>query len=40
MLELKNTVLGMIRDEKRLTEENIVKLRKEIDDKIVLMEKN
>lgn len=33
MLDLKNTVLGMMRDEKKLNEENNQKTRKEIDER-------
>ena len=40
MLDLKNTVLGMMRDEKKLNEENNQKTRKEIDERFKVQQQH
>jgi len=39
MIDLKNTLFQMIRDEKKLAEESLINVKKTIEEKIILLEK-
>lgn len=40
MMELKNTMFQMVRDEKKLTEESFIRAKKEVDDQFAILQKN